>query len=188
MWRSPWPLLAIAPSAQRAAAAGARARIRPGRHAAFEGWYQNTDGSFTLLVGYFNRNSKETLDIPVGPNNRIEPGGPDQGQPTHFMTASPVGRLHHQGAQGFRRQAIDVDDRRQRPDEFHPGRRDQGLPGRAVPRGGAEERAAAPAVRPEGPVFSGPPVGIAATFTGAVGTAGDDHRRSRPMARRTTPT
>ena len=51
---------------------------------AFEGWYQNTDGSFTLLVGYFNRNSKETLDIPVGPNNRIEPGGPDQGQPTHF--------------------------------------------------------------------------------------------------------
>jgi hypothetical protein len=38
-----------------------------------------------LLVGYFNRNLKETLDIPVGPNNRIEPGGPDQGQPTHFL-------------------------------------------------------------------------------------------------------
>ena len=52
---------------------------------AFEGWYQNPDGSFTLLVGYFNRNSKQTLDIPVGPNNRIEPGGPDLGQPTHFQ-------------------------------------------------------------------------------------------------------
>jgi hypothetical protein len=52
---------------------------------AFEGWYQNPDGSYTLLVGYFNRNVKETLDIPVGPNNRIEPGGPDQGQPTHFL-------------------------------------------------------------------------------------------------------
>jgi hypothetical protein len=52
---------------------------------AFEGWYQNADGSYTLLVGYFNRNLKETLDIPVGPNNRVEPGGPDQGQPTHFL-------------------------------------------------------------------------------------------------------
>jgi len=52
---------------------------------AFEGWYQNADGSFTLLVGYFNRNSKQTLDIPVGPNNRIEPGGPDLGQPTYFQ-------------------------------------------------------------------------------------------------------
>jgi hypothetical protein len=52
---------------------------------AYEGWYANPDGTFTMLVGYFNRNSKETLDIAVGPNNRIEPGGPDQGQPTHFL-------------------------------------------------------------------------------------------------------
>jgi hypothetical protein len=52
---------------------------------AFEGWYENGDGSFSLLIGYFNRNLKETLDIPVGANNRIEPGGPDQGQPTHFL-------------------------------------------------------------------------------------------------------
>ena len=52
---------------------------------AFEGWYQNPDGSFTLLVGYFSRNQEETLDIPVGPNNQIEPGGPDQGQPTHLL-------------------------------------------------------------------------------------------------------
>ena len=52
---------------------------------AFEGWYRSPDGAFTLLVGYFNRNTKQTLDIPIGPNNRIEPGGPDQGQPTHFL-------------------------------------------------------------------------------------------------------
>src|SRR2546428_10206060 len=25
------------------------------------------------------------MDLPVGPNNTIEPGGPDQGQPTHFL-------------------------------------------------------------------------------------------------------
>ncbi len=51
----------------------------------YEGWYPNPDGSFSFLVGYFNRNQKETLEIPIGPNNRIEPGGPDQGQPTHFL-------------------------------------------------------------------------------------------------------
>ena len=52
---------------------------------AYEGWFKNSDGSFSLLFGYFNRNLKEELDIPIGPNNRIEPGGPDQGQPTHFL-------------------------------------------------------------------------------------------------------
>src|SRR4249920_2711294 len=53
---------------------------------AFEGWYPNADGSFSMLLGYYNRNAKEALDIPVGPNNRVDPGGPDQGQPTHFET------------------------------------------------------------------------------------------------------
>ena len=52
---------------------------------AFEGWFQNKDGSYTLLIGYYNRNKKQILDVPVGPQNRIEPGGPDQGQPTHFL-------------------------------------------------------------------------------------------------------
>jgi len=52
---------------------------------ALEGWYQNNDGSYTILVGYFNRNQKQTLDIPLGPDNHIDPGGPDQGQPTHFL-------------------------------------------------------------------------------------------------------
>src|SRR5450432_4363132 len=51
---------------------------------AFEGWFTNSDGSFSLLLGYYNRNTKEALDIPVGPNNRVEPGDPDQGQPTQF--------------------------------------------------------------------------------------------------------
>lgn len=50
----------------------------------YEGWYANSDGTFSMLIGYYNRNTKEELDIPVGPNNRVEPGGPDQGQPTHF--------------------------------------------------------------------------------------------------------
>ena len=52
---------------------------------AYEGWFKNPDGSFSFLLGYFNRNMKEELEIPIGPNNHIDPGGPDQGQPTHFL-------------------------------------------------------------------------------------------------------
>jgi hypothetical protein len=52
---------------------------------AFEGWFPNADGSFSILLGYYNRNQKQELEIPTGPNNRIEPGGPDQGQPTYFL-------------------------------------------------------------------------------------------------------
>jgi hypothetical protein len=51
----------------------------------FEGWFKNADGTFSLLLGYFNRNTKQEVDIPIGPDNRIEPGGPDYGQPTHFL-------------------------------------------------------------------------------------------------------
>jgi hypothetical protein len=57
----------------------------------FEGWYPNSDGTFSLVFGYFNRNYEEYLDIPVGPNNRIEPGLPDQGQPTHFLPRRQTG-------------------------------------------------------------------------------------------------
>ena len=52
---------------------------------AFEGWFANPDGTFSILLGYFNRNAKEELEIPVGADNKIEPDGPDQGQPTHFL-------------------------------------------------------------------------------------------------------
>ena len=58
---------------------------------AFEGWFKNADGSYSLLFGYFNRNTKQELDIPVGPNNRIDGGGPDQGQPTHFLNGRQWG-------------------------------------------------------------------------------------------------
>jgi hypothetical protein len=53
---------------------------------ALEGWFKNADGTSTILLGYSNRNQSQPFDIPIGPNNRIEPGGPDYGQPTHFLT------------------------------------------------------------------------------------------------------
>jgi hypothetical protein len=51
---------------------------------AYEGWWPNEDGSFTMFFGYMNTNWLEEFDIPIGPDNNIQPGGPDQGQPTHF--------------------------------------------------------------------------------------------------------
>jgi hypothetical protein len=50
----------------------------------FEGWERNADGSFNMVFGYMNRNYEEEVDVPVGAENTVEPGGPDQGQPAHF--------------------------------------------------------------------------------------------------------
>lgn len=50
----------------------------------YEGWEQNADGSYDLIFGYFNRNWNEWVNVPTGPANTLDPGGPDQGQPTVF--------------------------------------------------------------------------------------------------------
>jgi hypothetical protein len=50
----------------------------------FEGWERNTDGSFNMVFGYMNRNYEEEVNVPVGPNNKLEPGEPDRNQPAHF--------------------------------------------------------------------------------------------------------
>ena len=71
-----------------AAGAGAQTRFTYSRgqsiSPAYEGWWQNDDGSYTMFFGYMNSNWVQELDVPVGPDNHIEPGGPDRGQPTHF--------------------------------------------------------------------------------------------------------
>src|SRR5580704_4625202 len=51
----------------------------------FDGWIQNADGTYTMVFGYFNRNYREELVIPPGPNNTISPGEVDQGQPSIFV-------------------------------------------------------------------------------------------------------
>ena len=55
---------------------------------ALEGWYHNPDGTASIMVGFFNRNQEETIDLPVGDLNHFSPGPADRGQPTHF----PPGR------------------------------------------------------------------------------------------------
>lgn len=51
----------------------------------FEGWEPNPDGTVSMYFGYMNRNWKEELDIPIGPNNSFDPAPADRGQPTHFL-------------------------------------------------------------------------------------------------------
>ena len=100
----PRMLLAAAVGGVLALAAGVRAPAQelkldaPRPHASgqsvspsFEGWFENPDGSFSIVFGYFNRNFEESLDIPVGPDNRIEPGPADRGQPTHFLPRRHTG-------------------------------------------------------------------------------------------------
>lgn len=56
-----------------------RARLAP----FFDGWYQNPDGTVSFAFGYSNLN-KETIELPIGPDNIITPKEYDGRQPTSF--------------------------------------------------------------------------------------------------------
>ena len=60
----------------------------------FEGWYRNPDGTFELSFGYFNVNTEETLEIPVGSDNFIDPPEFDGRQPTVFEPVPDEDRRH----------------------------------------------------------------------------------------------
>lgn len=73
-----WPLAPTPPDGQR---------VVP----FFDGFYENADGSFTLSFGYSNLNREETVEIPLGPDNFIEPKEYDGRQPTSFTTVTGPG-------------------------------------------------------------------------------------------------
>lgn len=54
----------------------------------FDGWYVNPDGTYTLSFGFMNRNEEDLIEIPLGPNNFIEPAEFDGVQPTSFPVVS----------------------------------------------------------------------------------------------------
>ena len=63
----------------------------------FDGWYPNEDGSSTICFGFFNMNSEQSLDIPLGEDNYIETDYPglDLSEvliPTHFDPLPPAYR------------------------------------------------------------------------------------------------
>jgi sugar lactone lactonase YvrE len=135
---------------------------------AYEGWYRNKDGSVSLLVGYFNRNTKQELDIPIGPNNRIEPGGPDQGQPTHFLTSRQWGVFSVKVPADFGAKKLTwtlVANGQTNTVTLHT------QPEWVLePFEDAASKNAPPVVRlqPNGPALAGPPAGVTASLTAAV--------------------
>jgi hypothetical protein len=78
--------LALAVIVMTATSALAQMKYARGQNVApaFEGWERNPDGTISMVFGYLNRNYEEEVDIPIGPNNRVDVGGDDRGQPTHF--------------------------------------------------------------------------------------------------------
>ena len=55
----------------------------------FDGWYNNPDGTATLSFGYSNLNRDEVVEIPLGPDNFIEPKEFNGRQPTSFPPVVP---------------------------------------------------------------------------------------------------
>ena len=136
--------------------------------AAYEGWFKSPDGSVNLLVGYFNRNLKETIDIPVGPNNRVEPGGPDMGQPTHFLPRRNWGVFAIKlppdfGSSKLTWTIVANDKITEIPMGLDPL-------WEVEPLRDAAQGNTPPALRfaPDGPAFQGPPDGVAAEYDATV--------------------
>jgi len=55
----------------------------------FDGWFQNDDGSNTMCFGYFNLNSKQAVDIPIGEANYLSDTRFSTLLPTHFDPLPP---------------------------------------------------------------------------------------------------
>ena len=80
-------VLAPAAAAQQVEILDTQIQYNRGQNVAplYEGWIRNPDGTVDMWFGYLNKNYEEVLHVPVGPDNRIEPGGPDRGQPAVFL-------------------------------------------------------------------------------------------------------
>ncbi len=158
-----------------AASLSAQLPLAPPREAgqsitpAYEGWYKNDDGTFSLLVGYYNRNTKQTLDIPVGPNNRIEPGEPDQGQPTHFETGRQWGVFIIKVPKDFAKKAVTWTIVSNGETQSIPLTLNPGYPITPYKELGMGNKPPELMFAPGGAKVTGPPTAVAATFSGKVG-------------------
>ena len=135
---------------------------------AFEGWYRNDDGSFSMLIGYYNRNSKEALTIPVGPNNRIEPGEPDQGQPTFFETGRQWGVFVLKVPKDFGTKVMRWTVTANGETQSVPFSLNPGYPITPYRELGMGNQPPTLWFSADGAKVTGPPTSVAASFTGAV--------------------
>jgi len=136
---------------------------------AYEGWYPNPDGSFTMLVGYYNRNSKQTLEIPIGADNKVEPGPADQGQPTYFETGRQWGVFTIKVPKDFGTKALTWTIVSNGEKQSIPLTLNKGYPIAPFKELGMGNQPPILSFTEGGPKFTGPPVGMAATVTGTVG-------------------
>ncbi len=135
---------------------------------AFEGWYPNADGSFSMLLGYYNRNTKAALDIPVGPNNRVEPGGPDQGQPTHFEVGRQWGVFVVKVPSDFGGKAITWTIVANGETQAVPFTLNKGYPISPYKELGMGNQPPVLAFSAGGAKVTGPPLTVASSYTGTV--------------------
>jgi hypothetical protein len=136
---------------------------------AYEGWYQNDDGSFSMLIGYYNRNSKEPMTIPIGPNNRIEPGDPDQGQPTYFETGRQWGVFVIKVPKDFGNKVIKWTLTANGETQTVPFTLNPRYPITPYKELGMLNEPPTLTFKEDGPKIFGPPTGVAATLTAMVG-------------------
>src|SRR5215203_5960707 len=136
---------------------------------AYEGWYRNDDGSFSLLIGYYNRNSKEAITIPVGPNNKIEPGDPDQGQPTFFETGRQWGVFVIKVPKDFGEKTIKWTLTSNGETQSVPFTLNKGYPITPYKELGMGNQPPTLWFGPAGSKVTGPPTSVAGSFTGAAG-------------------
>jgi len=136
---------------------------------ALEGWVKNADGTTTILVGYMNRNQEQTVDVPIGPNNSIEPGGPDFGQPTHFEVGRNYGVFSVTVPKDFGTKrltyTINVNNQLQTITLGLPN----GYQIEPYLRNDTGNTPPVVKLQPNGPEFKGPPHGPAQTLTATVG-------------------
>ena len=136
----------------------------------YEGWYNNPDGSYTFLIGYFNPNREQTFDLPVGEGNFFSPGEPDRGQPTHFATGRGwavfgvrVGKNYLNKSKQLTWTLVTNDQTTSIPMHTDPN-------WYVEPFEDAANKNRPPSIRFEagGQAFEGPPDGIAAAYTATV--------------------
>ena len=135
------------------------------------GGTENPDGTYSLLIGYYNRNTAETLDIPVGPNNKIEPGELDQGQPTHFQTGRQWGVFVIKVPKDFGDKSVRWTIEANGERNTVPFTLNKGYPVTPYKEAGMSNSPPKLTFTENGPKTTGPPMGIAAELTGKAGEA-----------------
>ena len=156
------------------AVAGARAAARPERDAgeavtaAFEGWFTNRTAASApgrLLQSQPEADARH----PGRPEQRIEPGGPDHGQPTHFLPRRQWGVFTIPVPKDFGDKKLTWTIVANGQTTSIPLEPAQAVSGGALRGSGDGQHAADAAVRAGGAVHTGPPIGTAATLAATVG-------------------